>query len=501
MSDQMSKDPSGKRIVTRRAFLGAVTALGAAAIAAGCQTPAAAPTTAPKPAATTAPAATQAPKPAATTAPAPSAAAAATQAPTQAGAAKKLAGVSLNGALFQHPYSDQIKALTPEFEALTGAKVNIDVNVFANYNQKMDLELSTKGSAYDFANITFIYTSKWIGAGWFTDLEPYIADPNKTPKEWNADDFAPAAMQALRGKDGHRFAMPHECGGQLMAAARGDLVEKAGLQMPKTFDEMIKVFDAVQDKDGVKAFVEDNLHHWESIGYIQGYGGSILKNPPDNLTPVLDTPEVAQGAGFYANLLKKYCPDGVLSYTDTQAMEAQLQGRANFRTQSLAWLSPIADPAKSKCATTVKYAVFPSGPKGAFPQINSHGAGIPIGSKNKDAAWEWIKWAYSPEMIKRLSIELKYSTICRLSVVNTPEYKKMMTLNGQDVASLYANLLGQKPAYMAYRTVVPFPQIGAAINKAVSAIATGQATPEAAMKTANQEAAADIKKAGFKIDI
>lgn len=492
----MSDSDKRNRFVSRRKFLGTVTALGAAAIAAGCA-PAAAPspTTAPKAAATTAPAA------AATTAPAATAAPVATAAPTVASTAKKLAGITLNGALFQHPYSDMIKTLSPEFEALTGAKVNIEIQVFANYNQKMDLALSTKGSAYDFANATFIYTGKWIGAGWFTDLEPYLADANKTPKEWNPDDFAPGPMTAMKDKQGHRYAFPHECGGQLMAAARSDLVEKAGLQMPTTFDEMIKVFDAVHDKEGVKAYVEDKLHHWESIPFIQGFGGKILKDPPDNLTPVLDTPEVAQGAAFYANLLKKYCPDGVLSYEDQQAMQAQLDGRANFRTQSLAWLAPIADPAQSKCSKTVKYAIFPSGPKGYFPQINSHGAGIPIGSKNKDAAWEWIKWAYSPEMVKRLSVQLKYAPVCRLSVVNSPEYKQMMTLNGQDVASLYAKLVNTQASYMAYRTVVPFPQVGAAINKAISAIASGQATAEAAMKTANQEAATDIKKAGFKIDI
>ncbi|MHB1414005.1 MAG: extracellular solute-binding protein [Chloroflexota bacterium] len=496
MADKETTVEGGKlnRYLKRRQFLGIVAAAGAGIIAAGCQSAA-------QPSPTSAPAAqpTQASGGAAQPTAAPKAQP--TQAPAQSGAAKPLAGVTLNGALFQHPYSDQIKAITPEFEQLTGAKVNIDIQVFANYNQKMDLALSTKDASYDFANLTFIYTGKWIGAGWFQDLEPYIADANKTPKEWNADDFAPGAMQAMRDKSGHRYAMPHECGGQLMAAGRFDLVQKAGFDMPKTFDEMIKVFDAVNDKEGCKAYVNDKLHHWESIGFIQGYGGSILKNPPDNLTPVLDTPEAAAGAGFYANLLAKYTPDGVLSYEDTQAMQAQQDGRANFRTQSLAWLSPLADESKSKVAKTVKYAVFPAGPKGPFPQINSHGAGIPIGSKKKDAAWEWIKWAYSPEMVQRLAIELKYSTVCRLSVVNSPEYKKMMTLNGQDIAALYAQLLNTQASYMAYRTVVPFPQVGAAINKAISAIASGQASAADAMKTANQEAAADIKKSGFKIDI
>nr|MDA8217049.1 extracellular solute-binding protein [Dehalococcoidales bacterium] len=471
-----------KRSVSRRQFLGTVTALAAAIVAAGC-----APAAAPTPTAAPAKPSTAAPALAATTA-----------APTVAGTAKKLAGVTLNGALFQHPYSDQIKALTSEFEQLTGAKVNIDIQVFGNYNQRMDLALSTKDASYDIANITYIYTGKWIGAGWFTDLEPFIADANKLPKEWNPDDFGPGPMLAMKDKQGHRYAFPHECGVHMMAAARGDLVEAAGLKMPTTFDELMKVFDAVHNKEGVKAYVQQNVHHFEAIPFIMGYGGKILKDPPDNLTPVLDTPEVAQGAAFYSNLLAKYSPDGVLSYTDQQAIQAQLDGRANFRTQGLGALVPIAHPAQSKCSKTVKYADFPTGPKGYFPQINSHGAGIPIGSKQKDAAWEWIKWAYSPEMIKRLAIQLKYTPICRLSVVNSPEYKQMLTLNGQDVAALYTKLLNTQASYMAYRTVVPFPQVGAAINKAISAIASGQTSAEAAMKTANQEAAADIKKAGFK---
>ncbi|MHB1132621.1 MAG: hypothetical protein ACYC4L_09575, partial [Chloroflexota bacterium] len=168
MGESLDTTPNERRrqALSRRGFLGMVAALGATAVVAGCQQGAAPAATATKaPAAAASPAATAAATKAATTA--------ATQAP--AGGAKKLAGVTLNGSLFQHPYSDQIKALTPEFEALTGAKVNIEIQVFANYNQKMDLELSTKGSAYDFCNATFIYTGKWIGAGWFTDLEPFIA--------------------------------------------------------------------------------------------------------------------------------------------------------------------------------------------------------------------------------------------------------------------------------------------------------------------------------------
>ena len=63
--------------------------------------------------------------------------------------------------------------------------------------------------------------------------------------------------------------------------------------MPKTFDELIKVCDAIHNKDGVAAFTADKLHHWNWIPYLMGMGGAVFKAPPDNLTPTLDTPQAA----------------------------------------------------------------------------------------------------------------------------------------------------------------------------------------------------------------
>ena len=49
-----------------------------------------------------------------------------------------------------------------DFEAEYGIKVNYDTPGFLIYNQRVDLELSTKGAAYDVLNITFIYVDRWI---------------------------------------------------------------------------------------------------------------------------------------------------------------------------------------------------------------------------------------------------------------------------------------------------------------------------------------------------
>ena len=139
--------------------------------------------------------------------------------------------------------------------------------------------------------------------------------------------------------------------------------------MPKTFDELIKVCDAVHDKDGVAAFTADKLHHWNWIPYLMGMGGAVFKAPPENLTPTLDTPQAAQSAEWYANLLMKYGPDGILSYSDDQAMRSQMSGRANIRTQAITWMVPLAKHAESTVQKTVRYGLMPAGPDGQLPRL------------------------------------------------------------------------------------------------------------------------------------
>jgi len=425
------------------------------------------------------------------------------RAPVVLGQAKKFKGVTLNGACFQHSHHTYLKDYLPEFEEKTGMKVNFELPAFPIYNQRADLELSTKGRAWDFLNITFIYSGRWIGAGWFTNLEPFLKDPNLTEPDWDPDDFVSGAQSCLIDAKGNRYGFAWEAGGIIMAASRGDIIEKAGMKLPETFDDLVKVCEATNNREGVKAFVNDNLHHWHWPPYLMGFGGKIFKDPPENLTPTLDTPQSATAAEYYANLLRKYAPDGVLSYTMDQATISMMQGRANIRTQSTPWLVPLAKSEKSEVRETVRFGFMPAGPAGAFPGSNSHGFGIPLGAKNKEAAWEFIKWALSKKMVKRLALEKNYSAICRKSVINDPDYRKGMTHKGQDIALLYLNVLelGGKTGYMKYRTVPVFPQVGDKINKAIERIVTKQQPAEEAMKQAQAEAIADLKKAGVKMDI
>jgi multiple sugar transport system substrate-binding protein len=422
--------------------------------------------------------------------------------PALVGFAKEFDGVTLQGASFASTFFQYLKGYFPEFEEQTGMKVNFVTNAFPVFNQRTDLELSTKGSALDVINVTFIYSGRWIGAGWVENLEPYVADPNLTPGDWDARDFVGGTMASLQDANGNAHGFPWEAGAMIMAASRADLIDKANKKMPTTFDELIDVCEAIHGKERMAAFTADKLHHWNWIPYLMGHGGTVFKDPPGNLTPTWDTPEAAKAADYYGNLLTTYGPPGLLSFTDDQAMRTQKNGRANIRTQAITWMVPLAKDPDSRVKDTVRYSLMPGGPAGNFPGSNSHGFGIPVGSKNKKAAWEFIKWAVGKRMTKTLIEKHGYPSVCRRSLIESEAFKEAMTLNGQDVASIFLKVLelGGKSGYMKYRTVPQFPQIGDKINKAIERVATKQQGGVEAMAQAQAEAVADLKKSGVQID-
>ena len=122
--------------------------------------------------------------------------------PAFAQRAKPLQGTTLNVALFSTAYSKLLRPWIAEFEDSTGARVNFDTPGFPVYNQRTDLELSTKGSAYDVVNVTFIYSSRWINSGWLTPLDDFIRNPNLTPADWDVNDFLAGARAPETGADG-----------------------------------------------------------------------------------------------------------------------------------------------------------------------------------------------------------------------------------------------------------------------------------------------------------
>ncbi len=415
---------------------------------------------------------------------------------------KPFNGLKLRGAAYQHGFFNHLKKYIPEFEAATGMTVDLQLSAFPVYNQQADLELSSGGSSWDFCNVTFIYAARWVAAGLLANLDDFSRNAKLTPASWNPDDFVKGAQIPYVDKAGKTFGYAWEGGAMLMGISRADLMKKRGVKVPTTFDELMTAAEAMNGQEGMSGFVSSNLHHWFLPPYLHGFGGNVFVNPPDDIRPALDTPAAVQAVDFYAKLLAKYSPQGVLGYTEDQARSALIGGRSNLFIHSSSWVTAMLTSPDSKVKETALVTRMPAGPKGDFPAANSQGLGIPKNAKNKEAAWAFIQWALSPEISARIVKDTGHASLCRRSIIESAEYRRQNTVNGQDLGKLYLDVLdqpGKTHNYMAYRTVKEFPQVADVINKAVERVVSGQASAADSMKTAQEAALQNLRRAGVKV--
>ena len=203
---------------------------------------------------------------------------------------------------------------------------------------------------------------------------------------------------------------------------------------------------------------------------------------------MLNTPEAIHAADFFSHLLRDYGPDGVLSYTYDQVLQAQKDGKINYTTSNETFVVQMANPSLP-VAKTCAFSLVTGGPAGRFPDVAAHGWGIPTASKNKDAAWMFITWAMSKQLLLRMFHDKGYSSVTRKSIIETPEFKEKLQINGYDVASMYLETLQiASKGYSVYRTVPPYPPIDHEIDVAIQTIVSKQMTAKDAMERAQDNA-------------
>jgi multiple sugar transport system substrate-binding protein len=420
-------------------------------------------------------------------------------APAVLAQSKRFNGVTLNVSCWSARYPTVLGEYVKEFTDLTGAKVNYDTPGLQVYNQRADLELSTKGAGYDVLNITFVFSNRWIGNGWMTPLDPYLNDRSKTPADYDFADFLPGAVAPLKDGKGGIYGVPWVTDSAMIIATRSDLLQAAGGAMPDTFDDLERIAGLVHKKDGVDGFLTDN--HW-GFWYPQllhAYGGDIFRNAPDDLMPTLNSPEAIAAAEQLARIVTKFGPAGAGGMSYGQTQEILRSGKANFGMVTHVGGMSHAEP-EAKVAKTLRFAMTPRGPKGRFPSIASHGWGIPVGSRNKEAAWEFIKWSTSKDLLNRMVKEKYLGSVTRRSIYDTGDYRKLINVNGQDTGQIVLDTikLGEQ-GHMKYRTVPVYPQVNVQLNQALGRIISGQMSARESMNQAQTTVIADFRRAGVKL--
>jgi multiple sugar transport system substrate-binding protein len=154
-------------------------------------------------------------------------------------------GVELNILTFTGPQiAEPLQRRGPDFEALTGAKVNVILVPFSDVYQQILTDVATETNSYD----AWVFAPQWmvdyIVPGYIENLTARVAADENL--EWS--DVAPFFRDFSATYQGDIYTIPLD-GDFHMGYYRTDLLDEAGFDAPKTWDEYLEVAEFFYGKD------------------------------------------------------------------------------------------------------------------------------------------------------------------------------------------------------------------------------------------------------------
>jgi multiple sugar transport system substrate-binding protein len=252
-----------------------------------------------------------------------------------------------------------------------------------------------KTAATDVAMLDDIWAPEFMARGWLTDLDTVGGLPGE---------FVKSALDVSR-HNGKLYAAPF-VGNIAMFAYRKDLLAKHGFERPKTWSEVVKAAQAVQDKEqGVSGLVfrgiKGNPIVTSFLPVLWAHGGDVVSADGK---AVLDTPEAEKALTQFLSF-KALAPKGVETYNATELRDAMQQGRAAIAVEMWSSWAGTLDGNASKVANQVEVVASPGEVKGPAPMLGAWLLAIPADSSNKARAADFIRFVTSPENQKLIALE------------------------------------------------------------------------------------------------
>lgn len=389
-------------------------------------------------------------------------------------------GETVDLVMSNHPWQRGIEPLIERFEQESGITVNVQTFAEQQTRDKIQLNLQSRSAAMDvYMTLPSREGPLFASSGYYEPLDDRLA---QAPAEYDADGFSRGALEGMQ-VDGTTYALPINVEGPVLYY-RTDLFQQWGLTPPATVDELIATAATIKSRT---ADVSPITLRGEAPALPFTFGpflhGTGLEWTDEQGTPTFDDPRAVQAIDQYATLAREYGPPGVINYSFTQSSTLFAQGKAAMELESSNELNSLVDPAASTVAENVGVAPVPAGSAGPAPTVLSWGIAMSPFSENKDAAWQFMQWATSPET----QLELGKADIAppRAAVAQDPAYTAALdTPTSQQWRAAVADL--QENGNVEVGPVgANAPAMRKVIGDAVGKVILGEATPE--------EAAAEIQ--------
>ncbi|WP_158253970.1 sugar ABC transporter substrate-binding protein [Cryobacterium sp. Y50] len=384
-------------------------------------------------------------------------------------------------------YTDNIKAMLPEFEKETGIDVKVETVPYSNQAAKILLNFSQKSDAYDVVFTDNTYGSGYYESGFVEDLSQY----EDSASDFNSfDQFYEPYIAPMTTDDGATFGLPMY-GESTWLMYRTDLFEQYGIDgPPTTMDELMANAKTIEEQsNGEIAGITlrgapgiQSVYPWS--GFLRAFGGDYY-DKDGNIA--VNAPEAVEAAAFWADLLNDYGPAGVGNFGWEQNRIAFTQGTAAMTIDATANGPYNEDASASTIAGKVGYAAIPyaiSDPPtsgNTDNSLNVHALYLSKFSKNKEAAYKFMAWATS-EAVQKNAVETSEAVGVTLTdVLNSDEYAaKYAPFQEAVLSQLKTGNLEYLPAGQDANTIIT------TVGQSLSQILAGEKTAQEAMDAAQE---------------
>lgn len=353
---------------------------------------------------------------------------------------------------------------------------------YAGLMEKVVIDLKEATGAYDLLMMDDTWVTGFASANWLTNLTEFFQEKGV---EFDPD-FVGAAVDAARypyerGK-ASVFGLPF-VGNVELFVYRQDLFEKYALSAPpKTWDDVMNAARTIGEKEeGVYGVVfrgvKGNPITSGFLPIFWAFGAEIVDADGN---PAVNSPEGVAALKFFLELAKS-APEGVATYNASEVRDALLAGGAAIATEVWpAWVPDLDNPEKSKVVGKMAVTVHPGQTAQPAPMIGVWHLAIPEASTRKDVALDFLQFVTSPEMQKKMALE-----------VGLPPTRASVYTDSEVVAKYrwYPTQLNALEASKVRPRLPEWSEMDVKIGTYLNLALVGDRTPEEALNELNAEIA------------
>jgi sorbitol/mannitol transport system substrate-binding protein len=400
-----------------------------------------------------------------------------------------------------------LEQLKSDFESShPGITLNLLVLPENQVRDKVTTDIATNAAQFDLVTIGMYEVPLWAKNNWLEEVGTTL----QQDATYDYNDVIPSIRKGLE-YNGKLYAAPFY-GESSALFYRKDILQKANVQLSEkpTWDEVAAAAKAVHNPPNQFGICLRGLPGWgEQLApldtVINTFGGRWFD---ESWKAQLDSPESSSAIKFYIDTVKNTGEPGSTQAGFTECETLMVQGKVGMWYDATSAADLVFDPKQNPSANNMAMAYAPIKDKPDSGWLWAWAFAMEANSKNKPAAYEFLKWATSKDYVNLVAQKSGWGAVpsgARKSTYDQAGYKEYaqafaaITLDSIEKADPSKPTVKPVPYTGVQFVQIPeFQDLGTRVSQEFASAIAGQQSPDDAIKKANDYANQVAKQGGYQ---